>query len=93
MYFDLPFCVKSVKRVKRVKENVGNPLLTIGYAFKEVKLQLIFRAIILPPYMHFWSNLLFYAEGKIKLIKIICIFTSIKKKERKREKREKERKS
>jgi hypothetical protein len=34
MYFDLPFCVKSVKRVKRVKENVGNPLRTIGYAFK-----------------------------------------------------------
>ncbi len=26
MYFDLPFCVKSVKRVKSVKLKVGNPL-------------------------------------------------------------------
>jgi hypothetical protein len=26
MYFNLPFCVKSVKSVNCVKQNVGNPL-------------------------------------------------------------------
>ncbi len=86
MYFDLPFCVKSVKRVK---ENVGNPLRTIGYAFKEVKLQLIFRAIILPPFMHFWmfftrregqntrQNEHFYFDFpfKLQLIKFSCNLT------------------
>ncbi len=34
MYFDLPFCVKSVKRVKSVKLNFGN-LFSVGNPFPD----------------------------------------------------------
>jgi hypothetical protein len=48
MYFDLPFCVKNVKSVKRVTQNVGNPLRSYFYAFRKVKIHTPLSIVILP---------------------------------------------